>query len=307
MPTHLKPSDFRVALIGAGTVGTLVAKALTEKGYRFTAVISRLAGKAAKVAAAVAAPVSGDKLSLIPSDTNLLLVAVPDAEIGRVAKDLAKHKLAFKNLYAVHFSGALPSDALSPLADKGAATLSLHPFQTFPRKSAETKNVFTCYFGLQAADVEGLDVGKQLAHDLGGKVMLVPKDAKALYHIAAVMMSNYVVTLTNLSAEIFGSLGLKPKDAFKVFEPLVQSTLQNLKFSDDLSDALSGPIERGDAASLKVHLTELSEQMPHLIPTYAALAMETVRVAIRKGSINQTEAMNLLDLLESFTRRESQV
>lgn len=308
----LKTSDFRIALIGAGTLGSAMAKGLAAKGYHFSAVINRTVGKAEKLAASVGAKVFADTVFAIPPDTNLVIIAAGAAEIPVIAKDLARCKLPFKNLYAVHVSGALTTDALQPLADRGASVLSLHPFQTFPQigrngKADGKSELFNCYFGLQAAEVEGLEIGKKLAHDLGGKVMLVPKDAKTLYHTAAVMMSNYLVTLTSVSAEIFGSLGLKPKEAFKVFEPIIQSTLANIKTGEDISDALTGPIERGDAGAVEKHLTELAEQMPHLIPTYAALAMETVRVAIRKGSITKSEAVEILDLLETFSRRESEI
>ncbi|MBC8044453.1 MAG: DUF2520 domain-containing protein [Rhizobacter sp.] len=315
--SSLKTADFRVALVGAGTLGSAMAKGLAAKGYHFSAVINRTIGKAEKLAISVGSKVFADAVFAIPPDTNLIIIAAGAAEIPVIAKDLARGKLSFKNLYAVHVSGALTSDALQPLADRGASVLSLHPFQTFPRTGrngkadggrADSKSeLFNCYFGLQAAEVEGLEIGKKLAHDLGGKVMLVPKDAKTLYHTAAVMMSNYLVTLTSVSAEIFGSLGLKPKEAFKVFEPIIQSTLANIKAGEDISDALTGPIERGDAGAVERHLTELSEQMPHLIPTYAALAMETVRVAIRKGSITKSEAVEILDLLETFSRRESEI
>ncbi|MDW8464679.1 MAG: DUF2520 domain-containing protein [Chloroherpetonaceae bacterium] len=71
------------------------------------------------------------------------------------------------------------------------------------------------------------------------------------------------------------------------------------------ADALSGPIERGDARTVRKHLRELAEQLPHILPVYVALAIETVRVAIHKGSISQTEAAEILDALEHFAKREA--
>ncbi|MFN3394342.1 MAG: DUF2520 domain-containing protein, partial [Candidatus Thermochlorobacter sp.] len=91
----------------------------------------------------------------------------------------------------------------------------------------------------------------------------------------------------------------------KVFEPIMHSTLLNMRESNDVREALSGPIERGDAATLRRHLRELSEQLPHIVPVYVALAIETVRVAIHKGSISQSEAAEILDALETFAKREA--
>ncbi|MFN3426662.1 MAG: Rossmann-like and DUF2520 domain-containing protein [Candidatus Thermochlorobacter sp.] len=309
MMTHhssIQHSHFRVTLVGTGALGTSLARELVAKGYKFLALINRTLSDAETLAKELDIAIASDNLEHIPQETNLLLLAINDAAITSVSERIATLKLGFKNLAVVHFSGALTDEALKPLAEKQAITIALHPFQTFTRHSKQNLSErFKCYFGLQATELEGVEVGKKIAHDLGGKVMLIPKDAKTLYHIAGVMVSNYLVTLTSLATEVFAGLGLKPDEAFKVFEPIMHSTLLNMRESNDVREALSGPIERGDAATLRRHLRELSEQLPHIVPVYVALAIETVRVAIHKGSISQSEAAEILDALETFAKREA--
>jgi len=309
MVTHhstIRASQFKVTLVGTGALGSAIAKGLTAKGYKFLSLINRTRSDAESLAKELNIQHVSDSVEHIPEETNLLLLAVNDSAITPVSQRVASLRLGFKNLAAVHFSGALTDEALKPLAEKQVITLSLHPFQTFTRTSHQNiSECFKCYFGLQATELEGIEIGKKLAHDLGGKVMMVPKEAKTLYHIAGVMVSNYLVTLTSLATEVFAGLGLKPSEAFSVFEPIMQSTLHNMRQASDLREALSGPIERGDAATVQRHLRELSEQLPHIVPVYVALAIETVRVAIHKGSIAQNEAAEILDALETFAKREA--
>ncbi|MDW8437176.1 MAG: DUF2520 domain-containing protein [Chloroherpetonaceae bacterium] len=307
-PTALDARDFRVSLVGAGALGSALAKRLANAGYPFVSIVNRTLSDARRLADEIGVSTYSDNLSDLSPQTNLLLLAVSDHALESVAEAVSKLHLPFHRLTVAQFSGALTTDALGALVRKGAIALSLHPFQTFPKgiSEKEVEQSFKCYFGLQADELEGVEIGKKLAHDLGGKVMLVPKEAKTLYHIAGVMASNYLVTLASLSSEVFAALGLSPKDAAKVIEPIMRQTLSNIASAPTIADALTGPIERGDAKIIERHLRELSEQIPHLLPVYAALAIETARVAIHKGSISQNDASEILEMLETASRRESE-
>jgi predicted short-subunit dehydrogenase-like oxidoreductase (DUF2520 family) len=307
MPSQLSSSDFKITLIGSGSLGSAIARSLVAKNYHIVSIISKTLANAQSLAFQLGIKNFSDKISDIPPETNLILIAVNDSAILSVAESISHEHLAFRNIYAVHFSGALTTDALLPLARKGAITISLHPFQTFSTpKDSRNSDLFKCYFGLQTEEVEGIDIGKKIAHDLGGKIMIVQKDAKTLYHIAGVVVSNYLVTISSLASEIFAGFGLSHKDSFKVFAPIITQTMENMKASTDASESLSGPIARGDVKTIQKHLDELGEQFPHLVPVYSMLAVETVRVAVHKGSISQAEAGVLLDTIEAAVRKESE-
>ncbi len=307
VPNTLNTKDFRVSLVGAGALGTAIARRLSSVGYRFLSVVNRTISDAQSLAGSLGVTEYSDTIDSVSPNTNLLLLTVSDSALQSVTEKLATLRLPFHHLTVVQFSGALTTDVLRPLSQKGAHTISLHPFQTFPKgiSSHDAESLFKCFFGLQSDELEGIEVGKKIAHDLGGKVMIVPKEAKTLYHIAGVMASNYLVTLASLSSEVFAALGLSPKDVAKIIEPIMRQTLNNIASAPTIADALTGPIERGDAQVIARHLRELSEQVPHLLPIYAAFAIETVRVAIHKGSISQSDASEILDMLEDITRRES--
>lgn len=307
VPNTLKTQDFRVSLVGAGALGTAVAKRLSSVGYQFLSVVNRTLSDAQALANCLNISNYSDTLETISPNTNLLFLAVSDSALASVAEQLTTLHLPFHRLIVVQFSGSLTTDVLRSLSQKGAITISLHPFQTFPKgvSTHDAEMLFKCFFGLQSDDLEGINIGKKIAHDLGGKVMIVPKEAKTLYHIAGVMASNYLVTLASLSSEVFSTLGLSPKESVKVIEPIMRQTLNNIASAPTIADALTGPIERGDPHIVAKHLCELSEQLPHLLPVYIAFAVETVRVAIHKGSISQSSASEILDMLEEISRRES--
>lgn len=307
VPNTLNTKDFRVSLVGAGALGNAVAKRLSSIGYRFLSVINRTMSDAQALAESLGVSEYSDTLDALSLNTNLLFLTVSDSALESVAETLSTLRLPFHHLTVVQFSGALTTDVLRPLSQKGAITLSLHPFQTFPKglSALDAESLFKCFFGLQSDDLEGIDIGKKIAHDLGGRVMIVPKEAKTLYHIAGVMASNYLVTLASLSSEVFATLGLTPKEVAKIIEPIMHQTLNNIASAPTIADALTGPIERGDSQVIARHLRELSEQVPHLLPIYAAFAIETVRVAIHKGSISQSDASEILDMLEDISHRES--
>jgi len=304
--SHLDTKDFNISLIGAGTLGSQLARALKNAGYRIDSIISRTKASAMQLANAIEVEKYGNDVHQISEDTNLILIATNDSQISAVANKLSEQKLQHQHLFVVHFSGALSSSALMPLQQKAAVCLSLHPFQTFAQihQGAEQSRLFNCSFGLESPSRIGVELGKKLAHDLGGKAILIPKEAKTRYHIAAVMISNYLVTLSSLSAEIFSTMGLNEKEAFEVFEPILHQSLANMKDSESLRDALTGPIERGDASTIKKHLAELDEKMPHLIPVYSMLAMETVRIAGHKGSIDTANASSMHSLLDSALKNK---
>ncbi|MDX2128419.1 MAG: DUF2520 domain-containing protein [Chloroherpetonaceae bacterium] len=307
MITHIKVQDYRIALVGTGALGSQLALVLHQLGFSIDCLINRTLDDALELSRKIKTKVISDQVEDIPKAINLLLIAVQDSKIPEVVKQYAEHNHNLKHLTVVHFSGALTTDVLLPLGRRGALTLSMHPYQTFTKKILPNyPEKFKCYYGLQSDEEEGIEFGKFLAHQFGGKILILPKEAKTLYHISSVMLSNYMVTLTSVASELFAALGTPQREAFKVFEPIMRSMLDNLRDSERIWDALSGPIERGDVATVKRHLAELSEQMPHLISVYAAMAMETVRVAVQKGSISQDEAGIMLDDLENYLRRESE-
>jgi predicted short-subunit dehydrogenase-like oxidoreductase (DUF2520 family) len=297
----------RLSFVGVGAVGTAFAVALHRKGFRIDSVISSRITVARALAAKVETRIASDRIEDISQQSDVLFITVPDHLVGQTAEELAKNnRVDFSSIVCVHTSGALPSDALSPLTKKGAHALSLHPIQSFPRSLAPHllgKRMIGIHFGAEG-DPEGIAMGKRLVAALEGRLLLIPKDFKPLYHVACVLASNYLVALMSLLDELYGKLRLEEKNFMNVFEKLILSTVESVKRSSP-REALTGPIERADVDTIRRHLSELSRTLPYLIPFYTVMGMETIRLAIKKGTLSTKQAASLLDAMSGYVRKEA--
>ncbi len=296
-----------LSVVGAGSVGTAFATALHRQGYEVESVISSSVASARRLASRVKAPIVSDRLEDISPKSEVVLITTPDQFIPVTAQGLAKIvHLDFSATVFLHTSGALSSDALSPLREKGGHVLSFHPIQIFPRDTRPQQvasRLSGIYFGIEGDEV-GIATGRRLAKDLGSKTLLIPRDLKPLYHTACVIASNYLIALLSLLDEVYGKLKLEEPAFMEVFKPLITSTIDAVRSSSP-RDALTGPLERGDVATVRLHLRELSRTLPYLIPFYTVMGMETIRLAIKKGTLTTKQAAKLLDAMSGYVRKEA--
>ncbi len=262
---HTSEAYPRIAIIGAGRVGTALGLALHHAGYPITAVASRTIDHATELAQLVTAP----QLPLLAAVQNadLVLFVVPDDAIHPLAQVVADAGSWQPGQLVVHASGALPAAALSPAAAQGAHIGSFHPLAAFARRNT------TLPAGLTIA-VEAAEplrrILHRLAHDLGGQPLDLTADAKPLYHAAAVLASNYTVVLAALATQLIAATGAPEERALEALLPLLDTTLANLR-RDGLPAALTGPLVRGDSGTVTRHLTALDTQYPLTANVYRAL------------------------------------
>ena len=136
----------------------------------------------------------------------------------------------------------------------------------------------------------------RLVADLGGTPLILRAEDKALYHAAAVLASNYVVTLAKLATDLWLRLGQERPAALKALLPLIQGAVDNLN-AVGLPAALTGPIARGDVPTVRRHLEALADAAPSLQTVYRDLALETIPVALARGGLSEAAAIELRDLL----------
>jgi len=287
LPRALGP----VALVGAGAVATAVARRCMAFGVPVATVTSRTDGPAHRLADAVGARV----VSLDEIDAPAVLLCVPDDALTPLADALAGAPLPWTGRVVAHTSGVHTAALLAPLARRGAATLSLHPPVALP-PDADARALDGARLVLEGSEA-GVAWGTRFAAALGlGAPLRLDAHAKARYHLALSVASNFTVTLVALAAEILGSAGVALPDALALVRPLVSGTAANL--AHVLPErALTGPIVRGDAGTIGLHLGALHAHLPALLPAYAALAAETVRVAVRSGRLSPAVADTLLAAL----------
>lgn len=267
----------RTAILGAGAVGTAIGRALRRSGRPVAAVCRRDARRAREAARAVG---GGARAFTDPvraaRGADLVLVAVRDGEIALLAQRLARRGAIRPGALVLHLSGAMPSTALAPLRAAGARTASLHPLQTFADPRVALRGVWWFHEG----DARGECAA--LVRRLGGRMRALPVEGKALYHAAAVAASNYLVAAEDLAVRLAAAAGIPPRDGLRALLPLVRGTVRNLE-RVGLPAALTGPVARGDAATVRVHRAALRALDPALDAAYAALGRHALRVAVAKG------------------------
>ena len=175
--------------------------------------------------------------------------------------------------------------------------LSFHPLQALTPRS-DASSLDGVYAGIEG-DAPAVAAGVELAAHLEMRYLVLSADQKSRYHLAASVASNYLVTLQSIVQQILGSLDIDRETAQAVMAPLVHGTLANLERSTP-EDALTGPIARGDLNTVRQHGLALRRHLPHLVPVYAALAMESVTLAVRSGDLAPERAEALLDLVNKM-------
>lgn len=262
-----KQSRPTVALIGSGNLASALGQAMADAGYRVEEVVVRnRAGSIAK-ARSLARRLSAKLRTMGTAlESELLWLCVRDDAIAEVAGELAAAKpLGAK--FAFHSSGALTSAALQPLRAVGARIASVHPLMTFvPSAHADLRGV---WFGVEG-DGAAVRVAARLVGDLDGNVLTVKAEHKALYHAWGALASPLLVAVLAAAEGIGRAAGASVEQAHEAILPLVQQTIANYA-SAGAAAAFSGPLRRGDVATIARHLEAL-RALPRMQAAYVALA-----------------------------------
>ena len=259
-----KPS---VAIIGPGRLGSALALALHAAGYNIHEIITRTAdGQAKSLGRRVHAHLATIGAAELTAD--LVWLCVADSDIRSVADAVARRvQRTAPPRYAFHSSGALTSDELAPLQALGAATASVHPMMTFVRAAAPA--LAGVSFALEG-DTRAVRLAQAIVRDLGGNVVKIGKEDKPLYHAWGAFSSPLLICELATADRIAAELGLDPATARKTLAPILRQTLENY-LAHGPAAAFSGPLVRGDAATVRRHLQELS-RVPGAREVYLALA-----------------------------------
>jgi len=289
-----------VAIIGAGRVGSSVGFLLARAGYRITAVSSRSQGSAAAAAAFIGQGVSGIDAAQAAAKAGIVFITTPDRVIGEVCEKLAAAGALHTGSLVIHMSGAHSLGLLDAAAGAGAFRAVLHPLQSLASREQGAKVLPGSYFRVEA-DSKAIDRAREIVTALGGIELLLPKwnndkESAALYHAGAVAVSNYFVALIDYGLAFYAALGADKDASLRAVLPLIKGTLQNIETLGP-AGALTGPIMRGDAETVRDHLAAMEKRAPELIDLYKELGRRTVEVARDKGSIDHVKCEELLKLL----------
>ncbi|MHB8172470.1 MAG: Rossmann-like and DUF2520 domain-containing protein [Thermincolia bacterium] len=287
----------KIAIIGAGVVGSSIAILLHGKGYQVTGVASRNPVSAKVLGEKVASLITTDRVEEVTGEAEILLVTTPDREISPVAMRLAEADDFKAGTLVIHMSGALSSEVLEPVKKRGGLVLSLHPLQSFASVERALVSLPGTIFTLEGDD-GGLTHGRELVADMGGQAVSIKAEDKVFYHGAACIAANYLVSLAHLAAGMFETIGFSREQGVQALLPLMQGVLDNVKSVGPVQ-ALTGPIARGDGGTVAGHLAALAERAPEALDIYRLLGNYTLKIALDKGTISPDGALELVGLLKT--------
>jgi predicted short-subunit dehydrogenase-like oxidoreductase (DUF2520 family) len=261
------PVKQRIAIIGAGRLGTALVRELARANYKISEVVSpeKAASKirARQLAAEVGARAATVKTAQF--DADVIWICVPDGEIAGVAREMAavtpsaiekqSTKKAWQGKVVFHSSGAMTSDELDLFREKGAAVASVHPLMTFVRGSVPALEKVP--FGIEG-DGRAVREARRIVRQLGAQAFTVRKESKAAYHAWGTFLSPLLLAFLVTAENVAGEAGVSGPDARKKMLPIVKQTLANYVVLGPAA-AFSGPIVRGDIGTVKKHLRVLSK------------------------------------------------
>jgi predicted short-subunit dehydrogenase-like oxidoreductase (DUF2520 family) len=235
-------------IIGCGKVGKTLGRLWTANGpFVVQDVLNRSIDSAERAISFMGCgnPVRGyDELR--PAD--IYMIAASDDQIRNCCEALVRSGKLSPDAIVFHCSGALGSVELQSARRQGAAAASVHPIRSFAAPEQVASHFAGTYCGVEG-DQRALEALTAGLSSIGALTVRIEGDSKIIYHSAAVFACNYLVTLLDVAQQAYMKSGIPPDDALRLMEPLVRETVDNV-FRCGPLDALTGPIARGDAATV---------------------------------------------------------
>ena len=258
-----------LALVGPGRAGTTIALALMEHGWEVVSVAGRAPDALSTVSAVACLTSRAALVSDAGAGADVVIIATPDRAIESAALTVAPS--LEPGALVVHLAGSRGLDAFAPMQAKrpDVRVGALHPLQSFPTANLGLERLHGSW-----AAVAGDPQTVELAELLGLRPFEIHDDERLLYHATAVVASNHLVALLGQVERLAAGCGVP----FEAFAPLIQSSVLNA-FGIGPALALTGPVERGDLATVEQHLATLD---PGERDTYRTLAREVARLTGRR-------------------------
>jgi predicted short-subunit dehydrogenase-like oxidoreductase (DUF2520 family) len=269
----------RLTVIGGGHVGGVLGRLLAARaGFTVTDVLARSASSAQTAAGFIGAGRALDDYGALAA-ADIYMLSVTDDQIAPACEALAA-AVPMRGAVVFHCSGALASDRLQAARDAGAYVASVHPIRSFADMEAVAAAFDGTFCGVEG-DAPALAVLLPALAAIGARAVQIDASAKTVYHAAAVFASNYLVTVLDAALRAYQAAGIPEDVARELTRPLASESMQNV-FRLGAAPALSGPIARGDMATVKRQQDAVSAWDAATGQLYEALVPPTVALAARK-------------------------
>ena len=252
----------KVFILGAGKVGTALARGLRAHGDTVTLRASRKGLPKQRI------------------DADIVVLSVREKQLAELGAELAAKGLLKKTAVVVHNAGSLPADALAGLRGACAGVAQMHPMISF----ASTSSFPTLARG--HCHVKGDPVAEKRARTLAKHLGMTPRTFAKLdtvgYHAAAGLVANGAAALAAIGAELLVVSGVPRADAPKMLGPLLRSVAENVE-ALGFPEALTGPVRRGDAGAIERQIALLREKLADAVPLFVASAWAQLPLARKIG------------------------
>jgi predicted short-subunit dehydrogenase-like oxidoreductase (DUF2520 family) len=273
------------AIVGTGRVAQAFGRLLADAGMPPLVVAGRTAEHAQRAATFIGPTVQTARIRDIPKLAERVLIAVADAAIASVVDDLADGGM--RGGIAVHTSGAHGPQLLDALAVREVSCGVIHPLQTIADPARGVAALRGASFAIGGA-ATAVEWAEQLVAVAGGTALRIRDTGFACYHAGAVMASNAVIAAIDAAVILLGASGIDRPAALQALRPLCLTSVQNA-FDLGPDAALTGPVQRGDAQTIRTHTVALASCPPHVADLYRASARVLLDIARRNG-LNEAAA-----------------
>jgi predicted short-subunit dehydrogenase-like oxidoreductase (DUF2520 family) len=264
----------KVFVLGAGRAGRSLARAFVVAGVDVVGLHGRHAEPAASP------PISAGPLPPALGAATVVLITVRDAQLGDALRQLADASLAPRAV-VLHASGATDPAEASVLRSRGHPVGTMHPLVPLASPDRAPSVLRDAWIGVDG-DLEAIEAGRALASSIGAHALTIPPGEKPRYHAAAVFAANFPVVVAALAERLLVEAGVLEREARAATLGLMSAAVSNLETGRP-HDVLTGPIARGDVASVLGHLSALANDAPALA-AYVTLSRAALTLARERGT-----------------------
>lgn len=270
-------TTLRIGFIGTGRVAYTLSLALNQAGWPVAAVSNRNFAPASRLATQLPGCVAYPDAQAVADHAQLVFLTVPDDAIQGIVDSLRWRD----GVAVVHCSGATELTALQSAADQGAQIGAFHPLQGFGDPKIALHTLPGCAVAIEAPDPLYTRL-REIAAALAMRPFALPEGVRTLYHLSGSYAASFIAVLLHEAVQIWQDFGIPRKDALKALSMLAQGSLASIA-QQGPTQALTGPISRGDAGTLASHLRALAERKRESLPLYALLAKHSIAMAEQRG------------------------
>jgi predicted short-subunit dehydrogenase-like oxidoreductase (DUF2520 family) len=282
-----------VGVVGAGRVGAVLGAALRSAGHEVVGASGASESSVSRIETLLPGVPRLDP-EAVARQSELVLLTVPDDALAGLAQGLTTLGALRAGQLVVHCAGRYGTEVLDAASAAGAIPLAIHPAMTFTGTSIDLGRMREAVFGV-SAPAAFLPIAQALVVEMGGEPLVIADADRPTYHAALVHGANHAVTLVTQAAAMLARLGVE--EPGRVLGPLVHASVDGaLREAPGAVTTLTGPVVRGDAATVAAHMVALREH-PEALFAYRAMARATADLALSGGRIGPGDYADLVAAL----------